>query len=256
MKNYKLTLLLLVMTLALMNPALADNRPPLLTPLGTLEAVFGRPLQFYLRVGYAAGDQVFFSAENLPANALFYPDTGYFNWSPRLDQLGDHTFVFTAYDNGDSPFSTSETVTVRVVYRTVERQKGAFGFLTREKVVAEARSLPELYPRVAKITIDGGQIPAEGTSLEVSDQPTIEFEIASPFRVDPGSVAVAVNDVPVGISHFYNVKAIGGQANIVSLRFKVNQLKFAPGVRYNLSVRAANELGGLQKSWQLIVAGR
>ena len=256
MKNYKLLLWLILSTLALTNPAPAGNQPPLLTPLGTLEAVFGRPLQFYLRAGYSGGDQVFFSGENLPANALFYADTGYFSWFPRLDQLGDHTFIFTAYDNGEPPLSTSETVTVRVVYRTVERQKGAFGFLAREKVVDEARSLPELYPRVAKMAIDGRWEKAEARTLEVANQPTIEFEIASPYRVDPGSVAAAVNDVPVGISHFYNVKAIGGQANIVSLRFKVNQLKFAPGVRYNLTVRAANELGGLQKSWQLIVAVR
>jgi hypothetical protein len=231
------------------------NHPPLLRQLGPLEAVFGRPLNFYLPAKDPDGDRIFFSADNLPANAQFYPDTGFFRWSPRLDQLGDYTFEFSVSDDGTPSLATSESVSVRVVYRTVEREKGAFGFLSGEQVVAEARSLPELYPRVAKIIINGNQAAPEAPSLEVSSQPTIEIEVASPFRVDPASLTVTVNGVPVGISHFYNVKALGGRSNIVSLRFKVAQLRFVPGPRYNLSVRAANELGGTRGSWQLVVAG-
>ena len=77
--------------------------------------------------------------------------------------------------------------------------------------------------------------------------------MVSPFRVDPASLAVTINDVPVGISSFYNVKTIGGRSNFISLMFKLNQLRFEPGPRYNLSVRAANELGGARGDWQLVV---
>jgi hypothetical protein len=254
MNNYKLILLPLLIALALSGQGLADNRPPVLASLGTLEVVFGRSLQFYLRADDPDGNQVFFSAANLPANAVLYQETGFFRWTPRLDQLGDYAFEFIASDNGDPPSSTGETVTVRVVYRTVEREKKAFGLLAQEKVVAEARSLQELYPHVAQMIVDGQPAALGEKSLVVASLATIELEVASPFRVDPALMTVTVNDAPVGISDFYNVKTIGGKDNIISLMFRVDRLQFVPGTSYNLSVRAANELGGTRSAWQLVVS--
>lgn len=230
------------------------NLPPVFEPVGTLEAVFGQPLKFTLKASDPDGDRVYFSAENLPDNATFFPGTGYFRWSPGLDQLGDYEFRFVATDSGDPPLSTGETVAVRAVYRVVELEKKPFGLLGRERVVAEAHSLEELYPRVARIWIDGNEVPLESKMLAVSELPVIELEIASPFRVDPASLTVSLNGQPVGLSRPYNVKTVGGPDNIISLRCKLDQFQFEHRTAYNLAVRAANELGATRASWQLVVA--
>ncbi len=253
MNNYKIVWSVLLIVLVLSGRALA-NRPPVLEPVGPLEAVFGETLKFTLRASDPDGDRVYFQAENLPDNATFYPGTGYFRWAPRLDQLGDYDFHFLATDSGDPPLTTAETVTVHVVYLVVEQEKKAFGLLGRERVVAEARSLEELYPRVTRIWIDGSEAPLENKMLAVSDLPVIELEIASPFRVDPASLTVTLNGQPVALSHPYNVKIVGGPDNIISLRCKLTPMQFEHRLAYNLAVRAANELGATRASWQLVVA--
>ncbi len=241
-----------LIVLALAGQALA-NRPPVLEPVGTLEAVFGQPLKFTLRASDPDGDRIYYSAINLPYNAIFYPGTGYFRWAPGLDQLGDHEIQFVASDSGQPSLSTSETVTVHVVYLVVEREKEPFGLLGQERVVAEARSLEEMYPRVAGIWIDGQGVSPETKSLHVPGLPVIEIEIASPFRVDPASLTVTINKAPVGLSQPYDEKTVGGPGNIISLRCRLNQVRFEPGVSYNLMVRAANELGATRRSWELTV---
>jgi len=252
MNNFKLWLVFLA-ALVLAVPSLAANRPPVLEPVGTLEAVFGQPLKFNLKASDPDGDRIYFSAENLPDNATFYPGTGYFRWSPRLDQLGDYDFHFQATDSGDPPLATGETVTVHVVYLVVERNKQAFGLLGRERVVAEAHSLEDLYPRVSRIWIDGGAVDPAGKSLPVSDRSVIELGVASPFRVDPASLTVTINKTPVALSEPYDVKTVGGPSNIISLRCKLDRLNFVPGSSYELMVRSANELGGVRQSWELVV---
>lgn len=252
MNNYKI-LPIIMAVLVLGGQALAANQPPVIEPVGTLEAVFGQPLKFTLRASDPDGDRVYFSAENLPDNATFYPGTGYFRWSPRLDQLGDHDFHFVATDSGDPLLSTGETVTVHAVYRVVERSKG-FGLLGQERVAAEAHSLEELYPRVARIWIDGNEVPLGSKMLVVSELPVVELEIASPFRVDPASLTVSLNGQPVGLSVPYNVKTVGGPDNIISLRCKLDRFRFEHRTAYNLAVRAGNELGATRASWQLVMA--
>ncbi len=252
MNNYKRFWPMVLVSLVLSGQVWA-NQPPVFEPVGTLEAVFGQPLKFNLRASDPDGDRVYFSAENLPDNAVFYPGTGYFRWSPRLDQLGDYDFQFVATDSGNPPLSTAETVTIHVVYLVVEREKQPFGLLGRERVVAEAHSLEELYPRVAGLWIDGAEVAPDARSLTVSGQPVIEIAVASPFRVDPASLTAYINKAPVPLSEPYAVKTVGGPSNIISLRCKLDRLKFEPGVSYNLMVRAANELGGVRRSWELVV---
>ena len=252
MNNCKLLWTVLLVALVFGGQVWA-NRPPVIEPVGTLEAVFGQPLKFTLRASDPDGDRVYFQAENLPDNATFYPGTGYFRWSPRLDQLGDYDFHFLATDSGDPPLTTGVTVTVRAVYLVVERSK-SFGLLGQERVVAEAHSLEELYPRVARIWIDGGEVPLKSKILAVSDLPVIELEIVSPFRVDPASLTVTLNGQAIGLSHPYNIKTVGGPDDIISLRCKLDSLQFEHRTSYNFTVRAANELGATRASWQLVVA--
>ncbi len=252
MSNYKRFWLALLAVLVIGGQALAANRPPVLEPVGTVEAVFGQALKFTLKASDPDGDRVYFQAENLPDNATFYPGTGYFRWSPRLDQLGDYDFHFLATDSGDPPLSTGETVTVHVVYLVVERSK-SFGLLGQERVVAEAHTLEELYPHVTRLWVDGQEVSAEAKSLIVPSLPVIELEIASPFRVDPASMTVSVNKAPAGLSAPYDVKRIGGPTDIISLRCKLDQMQFLPGEKYTLAVRAANELGAVRQSWELVI---
>lgn len=74
------------------------NRKPVWNTIGTQNAVPNRLIQFTVFATDADGDQITYSALNLPAGAYFDGYTRTFSWTPDEYQLGAHIVTFTAYD--------------------------------------------------------------------------------------------------------------------------------------------------------------
>ena len=89
----------------------AINQPPLLDPIGAKSANEGESLHFTISATDADGDQLVFSASNLPEEASFNPNTQTFSWTPRSGQAGTYTVRFEV---SDGRLADSEDVTITV----------------------------------------------------------------------------------------------------------------------------------------------
>lgn len=87
------------------------NQAPLLGAIGNKTVDEGRLLQFTLSAEDPDGDNLTYSAIELPQGALFDPATRVFSWQPNYTQYGNHTVVFFVTD---SILEDSETITVTV----------------------------------------------------------------------------------------------------------------------------------------------
>ncbi|MEW5802532.1 MAG: MXAN_6640 family putative metalloprotease [bacterium] len=92
----------------------AQNHPPLFNHLDDKEIDEGTLLKFTVAAVDPDGDNLTYSASNLPPGADFNPQTGEFSWKPDPDQTGSYTITFTATDNGSDPLSGSVNVIVTV----------------------------------------------------------------------------------------------------------------------------------------------
>jgi len=91
------------------------NRPPVLDPIGNKTVNEGELLEFTVTANDPDGDNMTFSASNLPSGATFDPQTQVFNWAPGHGQAGTYTGVlFTVTDDGAPPVSDSEEITITV----------------------------------------------------------------------------------------------------------------------------------------------
>jgi hypothetical protein len=70
------------------------------------------PLQFTISATDADGDELSYSAANLPEGATFDPDTQTFSWTPRYNQAGVYSVHFEV---SDGSLTDSEDITITVV---------------------------------------------------------------------------------------------------------------------------------------------
>ncbi len=70
------------------------------------------PIEFALSATDSDGDQLVYSASNLPEGASFNSNNQTFSWTPRYDQAGVYTVHFEV---SDGELSDSEDVTITVV---------------------------------------------------------------------------------------------------------------------------------------------
>ena len=71
-----------------------------------------KPIKFTISATDADGDQLVYSASNLPDGASFDPDTRTFSWTPRYDQAGVYSVHFEV---SDGQLIDSEDVTITVI---------------------------------------------------------------------------------------------------------------------------------------------
>jgi hypothetical protein len=90
------------------------NRPPVLNPIGAHTVDEGEPLTITLTASDPDGDDLFFSASNLPTGANFNADNAAFTWTPGYGDAGNYELLFTVTDNGAPMASDSESVTISV----------------------------------------------------------------------------------------------------------------------------------------------
>jgi hypothetical protein len=75
-------------------------------------ASVGQLLTFTIAADDADGDQIFYSASNLPDGSSFDADTQTFSWTPRYDQAGTYSVHFEV---SDGELTDSEDITITVI---------------------------------------------------------------------------------------------------------------------------------------------
>ncbi len=94
---------------------LEGNRPPVLDPIGNQMVTEGELLEFRVTGSDPDGDNLTFSASNLPSGASFDPETQVFNWQTQIGDAGTYNNVeFWVDDNGDPPLFDIERITITV----------------------------------------------------------------------------------------------------------------------------------------------
>ena len=89
------------------------NDPPLLNPIGDKTAVVEQLLQFNVSATDPGGDQLTFSASNLPGDATFDPQTRTFSWTPGPGQA--KTYIGVHFEVTDGALTDSEDITITVI---------------------------------------------------------------------------------------------------------------------------------------------
>jgi hypothetical protein len=89
-----------------------NNRPPVLNAIGNQSVNEGQLVKFTISASDPEGDELTYSASDLPSGAGFNPDTHTFSWTPGFDQAG---FYSTTLAVTDGRLSDSETIIITVV---------------------------------------------------------------------------------------------------------------------------------------------
>lgn len=93
------------------------NRPPVLAEIGDREISEDEELIFDLSADDPDGDEVSFSAGNMPAGSTLRSSR--FRWTPDFDQAGEYDITFIATDAGDQ--NLTDEVTIRITVADVNR---------------------------------------------------------------------------------------------------------------------------------------
>ncbi len=89
-----------------------DNSPPVLDPIGSRSTGENETLEFAISATDADGDELTFSATNLPPGADFDADTATFAWSPSSGQAGTWPGVRFLVTDGHGVDEESITISV------------------------------------------------------------------------------------------------------------------------------------------------
>jgi hypothetical protein len=96
-------------TFTLTSPIPNSNRPPMFEPISNKTVKVGELLEFSVSATDPDGDDLTYSAEDLPQGASFTNQT--FSWTPTSEQVGEHPVTFTV---SDGEKEDSETIVISV----------------------------------------------------------------------------------------------------------------------------------------------
>ncbi len=92
----------------------SSNNSPVLDTIGDQTVKEGELLEFTVTGSDPDGDNLTYSASNLPAGASFDQVTQVFSWTPDYLQAGSYAVLFTVTDDYAPPLSDSEDITITV----------------------------------------------------------------------------------------------------------------------------------------------
>lgn len=90
------------------------NRPPVLDPISDKVVFEGQLLQFTVNGSDPDGDNIAFSASNLPSGASFNPASRTFSWTPGFGQAGEYNVTFSVSDGFLSDSKSAKITVVNV----------------------------------------------------------------------------------------------------------------------------------------------
>ena len=89
-----------------------SNRPPVLDLIGDRSVSESSLLEFVISATDPDGDDLLYTASDLPDGAVFDPDTRTFSWTPDFDQAGIYQDVY--FEVSDSELTDWESITIVV----------------------------------------------------------------------------------------------------------------------------------------------
>ena len=103
--------------------SISSNNSPPNKPVITIpdKIVVGKPFKIEVILSDPDGDDLAYSASNLPVGAVFHAATRTFTWKPTQGQLGRHNVTFMVSDNGIPRKLDSEGITIIVITGGVPR---------------------------------------------------------------------------------------------------------------------------------------
>lgn len=90
------------------------NQPPIVPPLGIYRTYPGFEVRRSIGATDPDGDDLVYTAEDLPNGAALAAAEGILSWTPRPDQLGPFTIPFTVTDGGHPPASAEGDLVFQV----------------------------------------------------------------------------------------------------------------------------------------------
>lgn len=88
------------------------NRPPVLSPVDSLEITEEETAEFSIKGSDPDGDVLIFSANEIPAGSVFNPAPRSFIWTPQKGQAGDYNLSF---DVSDGELSNEKSMAIKVL---------------------------------------------------------------------------------------------------------------------------------------------
>lgn len=168
----------------------------------------GAELSFKLNANDPDGDEVSYSASNLPEGARLDRNTGEFAWIPSYDQAGSYELTFTINAGGKSVTQTVE-ITIADQEKPTEDSPPVIGTI-KDKEINEGETLsfivPASDPDGDKITLSADNLPqgaefnaATGEliwipSYQQSGRYELSFTAQANGKSDSQTVSVIVND--------------------------------------------------------------
>jgi hypothetical protein len=135
------------------------NRPPSLEPVGMRTVSEESPVSFTLSGSDPDGDELRYTASNLPSGSTLDPGTGAFTWQPGDDQSGSYTIRFGVTDGA---LTTYRDVPVTVLEGT-GKSSGTWWWLAGVGGGTAAGVIIYLVSRG-----DGGKEPGTTLTLDVT----------------------------------------------------------------------------------------
>ncbi|MCF7811071.1 tandem-95 repeat protein, partial [bacterium] len=147
------------------------NSPPVLAEIGNREINEGEPLVIILEADDPNGDEMIFTADNMPFGASIV--SGIFRWTPNFQQSDEYMITFRVTDFGQPAMSDEEEVTITVwdrnqppVWRDVDPIRVYEGAIIGLFIIADDPDGEE------NLHFDSFDLP-EGSWVEQDDEPGV-----------------------------------------------------------------------------------
>lgn len=90
------------------------NTKPVIQEIGNKDILEDSLLEFVIIATDGDGDNLTFSASDIPAGAEFNAATGTFSWTPSFTQSGSYQVLFSVTDDGNPPMGDTKEITITV----------------------------------------------------------------------------------------------------------------------------------------------
>jgi hypothetical protein len=164
-----------------------DDQPPVLEAIGPQVVTEGQALQLTIAGTDPDGDDLAFSASNLPEGASFDPATRTFSWIPDASQRGSHPGVH--FEVSDGTLGDAEDVTIYVISAYV----AAFVTppITDDYVLPDTVLPGELAGNRASLTAARGEFESASLVIRPEDDLLAMTAEVGPLVGDSGSIDAA-----------------------------------------------------------------
>lgn len=169
--KFKPQIVIILLALLAIAAIAQDNNAPILqlpeeyAGKETIEIVYGEKLSFYLKAEDPEGDSIFYLGTNLPVNSFLNPNSGFFSWTPTVEQIGDFPITFTAEDNKVPTLSHSVKVTIKVGSRMVGMSASSAGGAI--KIVGFPLAFPSPYSSSSGQNVTLQYILSQDANIEI-----------------------------------------------------------------------------------------